>query len=72
MIHEDIQKAATDCARRWYHEEWEPENYIQQMLVEDIAAAILAERERCAVLMEKHGPAGDPTYYSDIIRHSKS
>ncbi|SDL08153.1 hypothetical protein SAMN05428953_12674 [Mesorhizobium muleiense] len=42
----DVVEAATDVARRWYHEEWEPTEYIQQKLVEGIALAILAERKR--------------------------
>lgn len=49
-IPEDVMEKATDVARRWYHEEWEPTEYIQQKLVEGIAEAILAERERCAVI----------------------
>ncbi|RJT41991.1 hypothetical protein D3227_04750 [Mesorhizobium waimense] len=48
----DVMVAATDVARRWYHEEWEPENYIQQKLIEGIARAILAERERIAKRIE--------------------
>lgn len=48
----DVTEVATDVARRWYHEEWEPTEYIQQKLVDDIARAILAERERCAKIAE--------------------
>lgn len=46
-IPEDIMKAATETAASWYHEEWEPEEYICKLLVEYIATALLAERKRC-------------------------
>ena len=56
-IPEDVRERATAVARRWYHEEWEPEAYIQQELVKEIALAIMDERERtirdCAAIAQE-------------------
>lgn len=56
-IPEDIFEAATEVARRWYHEEWEPAEFIQQQLVKYIAYALVAERERCANIAEGMPPS---------------
>lgn len=53
-IPKDVWDAAVDVARTWYHEEWEPTEYIQRTLVEGIARAIMAERESCARIADAH------------------
>lgn len=53
-IPEDILRTATEVAEVWFHEEWEPENYIQQDLVKAIGHAIQAERERAAEIAETY------------------
>lgn len=45
-IPEDIMKTATDIAKRWYHEEWDPDSYIQIQLVRYIAEALVEARNK--------------------------
>jgi len=51
-IPDDVMKAATALAARWFYEKWDPDDYICKLLVryvaEDMMTQILAERERCA------------------------
>ncbi len=57
---DDILERARAVAEAWYHEEWDPTQYIQQALVEAIATALLAQHkateqatiERCAAIAE--------------------
>jgi len=48
----DIAETARWVAKSWYHEEWDPAEYIQQQLVEMIAAALAEEREKAARIVE--------------------